>query len=219
MNDAYQQLSGYGRDEVIGNTVADLDIYSDPHRRAEMLRLLSESGSVRNYEIRAQGKYLHSRLAAWTTGGQYDRSAGTVLVVETSSVEHNVGLRILAVDDQVEALELLALALEGTPHQLIKANNGVDVLELLAREQPDLLITDLMMAPLSGFEVIEAVVSDPRLRHIPIIVVTAHDLSAEDIARLNGHVKATLSKRGFDKGRFLRELQRSTGARAAAEND
>jgi CheY-like chemotaxis protein len=123
-------------------------------------------------------------------------------------------LRVLVVDDQPEALELISLALDGSRYRLIRATNGTDALELLARERPDVLIVDLMMAPVSGFDVIDAAAADPETRHIPIVVWTARDLTAEDIARLNGHVSARVSKRDFagaGKDRFLRELERVTG--------
>jgi PAS domain S-box-containing protein len=136
-------------------------------------------------------------------------------VMESSGRTQDTGLRVLALDDEPEALDLLAMALDGTPHRLVKVTSGVDALELLAQEQPDVLITDLMMAPLSGFEVIDAVLSDPQLRRIPIIVVTARDLTLEDMARLNKNVLTTLSKQGFNQEQFLRELQRSTHAQGS----
>ncbi len=118
--------------------------------------------------------------------------------------------RVLAVDDQLEALELIVLALEDSPYQVVRASSGAAALEILEREHPDLLLIDLEMAPLSGFEVIEAVLSNARTRDIPLIVLTAHDLTAADMARLNGHVAATLSKNGFNKERLLREMRRAT---------
>jgi PAS domain S-box-containing protein len=118
--------------------------------------------------------------------------------------------RVLTVDDQLEALELITLALAGTRYQVLRATSGAEALRLLAEERPDALIVDLMMAPLSGFDVIDAVVANPATREIPIIVMTAHDLTAEDMARLNGHVAATLSKSGFDRDGLLRELRRAT---------
>jgi len=120
-------------------------------------------------------------------------------------------IRVLAVDDQPEALELIALALEGTRYRLMRATNGTVALELLATQNPDLLIVDLMMEPVSGFEVIEAAVADPKTRHIPIVVWTAKDLSAEDILRLSGSVAARISKMDFavsGKEALLRELER-----------
>jgi signal transduction histidine kinase/CheY-like chemotaxis protein len=123
-------------------------------------------------------------------------------------------IRVLAVDDQPEALELIALALEGSRYRLMQASNGADALELLASQDPDLLIVDLVMEPLSGFDVIEAVVADPKTRHIPIVVWTARDLTSDDIDRLNGHVAARISKRDFGvsgKEAFLRELERVIG--------
>jgi CheY-like chemotaxis protein len=58
--------------------------------------------------------------------------------------------------------------------------------------------------------VIVAAAADPHTCAIPIIVLTARDLTAADVARLNGHVAATLSKNGFTKEHFVRELRRAT---------
>jgi signal transduction histidine kinase/CheY-like chemotaxis protein len=117
-------------------------------------------------------------------------------------------LRVLAVDDEPDALELISLALEGTGHQLLKAASGAEALMVLAQQKPDVLIVDLTMEPVDGFEVIEAVMADPSLCDIPIIVATARDVTAEDMARLNGHAAAVFSKQGLQKNRLIQELKR-----------
>jgi signal transduction histidine kinase/CheY-like chemotaxis protein/CHASE3 domain sensor protein len=124
-------------------------------------------------------------------------------------------LRILAVDDQREALELIEAVLENTEHQLMLATSGAEALQLLKRHHPDIMIVDLMMAPVSGFDVIAAVVSDPATSDVPIIVLTAHDLTAGDRARLSGHATAVLSKTELKRAQFLQELQRAVRRRTS----
>jgi CheY-like chemotaxis protein len=119
-------------------------------------------------------------------------------------------LHVLAVDDQPEALELIALALEDGPYVLTRASSGEEALRLLAEHRPDVLILDLGMAPVSGFDVITAVAGNADLCAIPIIVLTGCDLTAEDLARLNGHILTALPKRSFSRAHFLREVQRAT---------
>jgi PAS domain S-box-containing protein len=124
--------------------------------------------------------------------------------------------QVLAVDDQIEALELIELALEGSQFQLIRATDGVQALALLEQRRPDIFLVDLVMAPLSGFDVIDAVLRAPSLHDIPIIVLTAKDLSAEERERLAEQAIAVLPKSGFNKDRFLQELQRAAPRTRAA---
>jgi signal transduction histidine kinase/CheY-like chemotaxis protein/CHASE3 domain sensor protein len=126
-------------------------------------------------------------------------------------------VRVLAVDDQPEALELVALALEGGPYELLRATNGADALALLGQSHPDVLIVDLFMTPMSGFDLIAAVAADQFTSDIPMIVLTAHELTAADIARLNGRVAAVLPKTGFKKAQFVHEVQRAVQSRKARE--
>jgi PAS domain S-box-containing protein len=117
--------------------------------------------------------------------------------------------QVLAVDDQMEALELIELALEGSQFQLIRATSGAQALSILEQRRPDIFLVDLIMAPLSGFDVIDAVLRDRSLHDIPIIVLTSRDLSAEERERLAERTIAVLPKSGFNKQRFLQELWRA----------
>jgi CheY-like chemotaxis protein len=124
-------------------------------------------------------------------------------------------LRVLAVDDEPEALELIAVALDGGPYTLLGATSGAEALALLAQQRPDVLIVDLMMAPMSGFDLIATLAAGELTSTIPIIVLTARDLTTEDVARLNGHVAAALPKTGLQKAHLLRELQRAIQSKHA----
>jgi PAS domain S-box-containing protein len=140
-------------------------------------------------------------------------------VVENRAPRDGTAWRVLAVDDQIEALELIELALADTPFRLIRASSGAEALALLETLRPDIFLVDLVMEPLSGFDVIDAVLSTPSLRDLPIIVLTAKDLTAAEREHLAQSAVAVLPKIGFNKQRFLQELHRIAPAgRIAASN-
>jgi PAS domain S-box-containing protein len=138
-----------------------------------------------------------------------------------SLVEHSTtperGLRILAVDDDPAARELIVLALEGTPHHVVQAASAEEALERLDAAPVDLVIADLMMEPMSGFDLIEVLSKRPDTRGVPIVVLTARELSPGDIRRLNGSIAAALSKNGFTRRHFLQELRRVTGIKTDSD--
>jgi len=84
--------------------------------------------------------------------------------------------KVLIVDDNAQNLELLeAYMLELPEVTPITATNGVDALEKVAAEKPDLILLDVMMPRMSGFEVCKVLKADPETRDIPVIMVTALD--------------------------------------------
>jgi len=85
------------------------------------------------------------------------------------------GSRVLIVDDNAQNRELLTAYLESIPVQVRTAADGIDALEQVASEAPDLILLDIMMPRMSGFEVCVKLKSDPASRDIPVIMVTALD--------------------------------------------
>jgi sigma-B regulation protein RsbU (phosphoserine phosphatase) len=81
---------------------------------------------------------------------------------------------ILAVDDTPTNISLLA-GLLGEDYKVKAATNGAKALELAAANPPDLILLDIMMPGLSGYDVLERLRADPRLRHIPVIMISAVD--------------------------------------------
>ncbi len=81
--------------------------------------------------------------------------------------------RVLVVDDNPQNLELLAAYLESIPVQVETADNGIDALEKVAAAPPDLILLDIMMPRMSGFEVCRKLKGDPATRDIPVLMVTA----------------------------------------------
>jgi len=80
---------------------------------------------------------------------------------------------VLLVDDNAQNLELLQAFLESLPVRLVTAIDGVDALEKVAEHKPDLILLDIMMPRMSGFQVCKRLKSDPKTRDIQILMVTA----------------------------------------------
>ena len=82
---------------------------------------------------------------------------------------------VLLVDDNEGNQDLMALYLEGLPVRWVVASDGQGALESIAQSRPDLVLLDVMMPRMSGFEVCRAIKSDEALRDIPVVMVTALD--------------------------------------------
>jgi len=82
--------------------------------------------------------------------------------------------KVLIVDDNAQNLELLMAYMEEVPNvTIIPATNGLEALAKVAEEQPDLILLDVMMPRMSGFEVCRRLKSDPETRDVQIVMVTA----------------------------------------------
>lgn len=81
--------------------------------------------------------------------------------------------RILIVDDSPELREILTIRLKNLGYQVLSARSGRESLEIMAAQHVDLLLLDILMPEMSGYQVLEAVKADPDLRHISVIVISA----------------------------------------------
>ena len=80
---------------------------------------------------------------------------------------------VLVVDDNQQNLELLQAYLEDMDCETVPASDGPDALEIIAKKAPDLILLDVMMPKMSGFEVCKKIKNDPKTSDIPVIMVTA----------------------------------------------
>jgi two-component system alkaline phosphatase synthesis response regulator PhoP len=80
---------------------------------------------------------------------------------------------VLVVDDNQQNLELLQAYLEDTDCETVPAHDGLEALEIIGKEPPDLILLDVMMPKMSGFEVCKRIKNDPKTSGIPVIMVTA----------------------------------------------
>jgi signal transduction histidine kinase/DNA-binding response OmpR family regulator len=103
-------------------------------------------------------------------------------------------LQILAVDDDPAALDVIDAALTPAGYDVIRADGGRQALDVAHARPPSLVICDLVMPDLDGFAVVASLKADPATRDVPILVVTAHDLTAADKLRLNGQILGVVAK-------------------------
>jgi DNA-binding response OmpR family regulator/nitrogen-specific signal transduction histidine kinase len=101
---------------------------------------------------------------------------------------------VLIVEDDAPTSELMGRALRQIDCRVTQAENGRVGLERLNEVLPDAILLDLMMPEMDGFEFIARVRAESRWQHVPVIVVTAKTLTAEDLARLNGQVQHLVHK-------------------------
>ena len=122
-------------------------------------------------------------------------------------------LRILVIDDDRAELDLIETYIDGLAGTFLRAYGGREGIEIARRELPDLIVLDLLMPEVNGFDVVDALHDDPATADIPILVVTAKTLTAEDRDQLNGYVSTIMEKGDFDAGHFAVEIRRAMAAR------
>lgn len=116
--------------------------------------------------------------------------------------------RIAIVEDNPDATRLIRRILQAQGDFLIdEAANGLDGLRLIRQTRPNLVILDLMMPGLDGFGLVEAMKTEPALQQIPIIVVTAKELSPIERQRLDGKIKALLQKGSFLDSELMSDIR------------
>jgi len=122
-------------------------------------------------------------------------------------------LKVLVVDDDPKAVELIAARVRGLASTVLRAYGGQEAIDAARQELPDLIVLDLLMPEVSGFDVVEALHERPDTARIPILVVTAKQITARDRAKLNGHVSTIVEKGEFDHDRFTTEVRRAMSGR------
>lgn len=114
---------------------------------------------------------------------------------------------VLVVEDDPATREVTRAILEKEGWTVTEAEHGRAALACMERERPCLILLDLMMPEMDGFEFVARVRQRPEWRSIPIVVLTARDLSAEDRRRLNGYVEKVLLKAGDSREALLHQLR------------
>ncbi|MGH2620073.1 MAG: response regulator transcription factor, partial [Anaerolineales bacterium] len=95
------------------------------------------------------------------------------------------GKRVVCIEDEPEMIDLVRLILGRRGFEVVGANGGLEGLELVASEKPDLVLLDLMMPDMDGWEVYQRMKSDEALRDIPVVVVTAKAQSIDKVLGLH----------------------------------
>ena len=125
-------------------------------------------------------------------GKPYDRGA---LITKIHRLLPELdGKRVLVVDDDPEARAMLAKILKEEHAVVVGAASGDEAMTLITQSPPDLVLLDLMMPGMSGFEMVARMRALPAATRIPVMIVSAKELTAEDVLTLNGHIQRFVAK-------------------------
>jgi PAS domain S-box-containing protein len=113
---------------------------------------------------------------------------------------------VLVVEDDIVTRDLLRTSLEKEEFTVAEAGNGLEALKQLAEVRPALILLDLMMPEMDGFQFTREVREHPEWRDIPILVMTAKDINDEDRAQLDGQVSRILQKGACAREELLAEI-------------
>ena len=125
---------------------------------------------------------------------------------------------ILLVDDDPKALELMAEALRSAGYETQAVRSGARALEVLANKVVGAILLDLLMPGMDGFQVIHNVRQEPAFRELPILVMTAKNLSPDEIALLNRETQGLLEKGRSSHEQLIAEVGRAVRGRGLAKS-
>ena len=114
---------------------------------------------------------------------------------------------VLLVEDDTGTRVSMRTMLEKQGCRVMEAENGEVALELMKQDRPSLIFLDLLMPVMDGFAFADSVRVHPEWRTIPIVVVTAHDLTGDERRRLNGYVETIVQKAGCSRGELLERVR------------
>jgi len=114
--------------------------------------------------------------------------------------------KVLIIDDDRTAAELIQVMLEAEGYEVIKTMDGKDGVRLAASEQPDLIILDLIMPDISGFNVAYQLKQQQSTRNVPIIILTSMEIDEDTREQMQGFISSIMSKSRFTKKDLLREI-------------
>ena len=112
--------------------------------------------------------------------GQGSTFSFTVPVRVEQQVEHGMSKRILVVEDQEDNRQIIRDMLSATDYEITEAESGEQALEAVAKQRPDLILMDIQLPGMDGYETTRRIKADPALRSITIIAVTSYALSGEE---------------------------------------
>jgi signal transduction histidine kinase/DNA-binding LacI/PurR family transcriptional regulator/CheY-like chemotaxis protein len=196
--------------------VVVLDLGLTSERGWEILKILKENPATKDipvlfYSIMGDSDYGSFLEIDYLTKPVGSTALTDVLVSKgffSSEASRDAERAILVVDDEPDMLELHARIVKAhlPGHRVLLARDGRQALQVINREHPALVLLDLMMPVLDGFEVLEEMRKTDSTRNIPVVVITGQSLTKEDMSRLNSGVASVLGKGMFSVEETLQHL-------------
>ncbi len=207
-------------------SVADTGIGIPPEEGDRIFKPFEQvDGSLaRRYEGSGLGLALTKELVELHGGrigftsepGQGSTFVFNLAPARPQAIETDRRLRILIADDDPDVVELLTGLLEPRGFEILKALGGQQAIECARQQAPDLVLLDLMMPEVTGFDVVRSLKTEAATKHIPILIVTAKDLTPAEEVSLCRQVDAIFQKGALDTGEILQRvdtLKRARGGR------
>ena len=104
-------------------------------------------------------------------------------------------------------------SIRGLASLVVRAYGGAEGIATARSQLPDVIVLDLMMPDVSGFDVVESLSGHEATARIPVLIVTAKQVTADDRANLNGYVASIMEKTEFSRERFVAEVRRAMSGR------
>jgi len=122
--------------------------------------------------------------------------------------------KVLIVDDEPDAVELIASMIEPDGFDVLRAYGGQEGLDIAFSEHPDVLVLDLMMPVVSGFEVLSRLRDNPETKNIPVIICTAKDVTDDEVKQLSNGAISILQKGTFSGSELIDNIMKVTTKRS-----
>ena len=161
--------------------------------------------------------------------GKGSRFSFTIPIKQTRLSDHPTGEpnappgsggnTVLVIENDPLTLAAIAKALHSKGYRALQARSGETGLKIAQRDQPDLIVLDLMMPGMNGFEVADRLKEETEVVNVPILVLTAMDLSAADRARLEGKVWRIAAKGGLSTHEFLNLVEKAVGVQQEVKTE
>ena len=142
-----------------------------------------------------------------------------LLAILNRHCRKDTGQPILVVEDEETMRETMRRTLAREGWKVEEAANGKIALELLDKMDPALILLDLMMPEMDGFQFLDELRAGHKSKHVPVVVVTAKDLTPEDHERLNTQAERVIQKGAYNRNDLLREVSRLVRAHVREDED
>ena len=140
--------------------------------------------------------------------GYVQKPVDKYLLISEINKLHNKPNSVMIVDDNKIDRKQMSQIIQAENIKTILANDGNECISLIQQSIPDVLVLDLMMPEMDGFQVLDRIRKDQKTRNLPVIVVTAKDLTREDKSKLSGKVSSVLAKSESTPQDLFKEISR-----------
>jgi signal transduction histidine kinase/CheY-like chemotaxis protein len=128
-------------------------------------------------------------------------------VLNKYNIDKQAYRHVMVIEDEATSRQMIETMLKKGGLYVSTAENGRIGLEKVSKEPPHLILLDLMMPEMDGFEFASRLREHEEWRDIPIIVLTAKDITSEDRVKLNKHVQTVFQKGAYNRNRLLKEIR------------